>query len=254
MDRYQELAQLRRDWKPPVELTVSTPREVKLRGGGIAIAILAALLFAGAIASAVLLSKVASRQADGTRTLRESGTVVQGTVTRHWRTGDKDDERRVAYEFEYEGRTYRASSKAPKAIWERLDVGSPIDIRVVPGRPELNHPAEWQRDDMPVWVPPGIAALLVAVGMLVISLLRRQINLLSEGRPAPAVVVGHRRVQHGQQVIKYEFALLEGGMGKGSGHPSRKPLAVGSVITVVYDRDNPKRNSPYPMEMVRVVR
>jgi hypothetical protein len=254
MERYHELAELRRDWKPPVELTVSTPREVKLRGGGIAVAILAAGLFAGAIASAALLSRVASRQADESRALRETGIVIPATVTRHWRSGDKEAQRRIAYLFEYQGRMHEGSSKTPKAIWARLEVGSPIDIRIVPGRPEVNHPAEWQRDDMPAWVPPGIAALLVAVGMFLIWLIRRQIRLLSDGRPAPAVVVGHRRVQHGQQAIKYEFALLEGGMSKGSGHPSRKPLAVGSVITVVYDRDNPKRNSPYPMEMVRVVR
>jgi hypothetical protein len=54
--------------------------------------------------------------------------------------------------------------------------------------------------------------------------------------------------------MKYEFPLVEGGIGKGKGSPSRKPLAVGSTITVIYDRDNPRRNSPYPMEMVRIDR
>lgn len=254
MERYQELEQLRRDWRPPAELTVSTPREVQLTGAGIALAVLAACLFLGAIASAVFLSREATKQAAKTRSLRESGTVVQGSVTRHWRTGGKEAERRIAYEFEYEGRVYRASSRTPKAIWARLAVGSPIDVRFVPGRPELNHPAEWQDGDLPPWLAPAVAAMLVGLGILVIWLIRRQIRLLSDGRPAPAVVVGHRRTQHGQKILKYEFPLVEGGIGKGSGHPSRKPLAVGSILCVLYDRDNPKRNAPYPFEMVRVVR
>lgn len=254
MDRYQELAQLRRDWKAPVELTVSTPREVKLAGGGIALGVLAGALFLGAIATAVFLSRVAARQADEAQELRASGVVVQGTVTRHWRTGGKDSKHRIEYELQYGGTVYRGSSNAPRGIWTRLTVGSPIDVRLVPGKPERSHPAEWDVNVLPAWLPPGLAAFLVALAVFLIWIIRRQIQLLSEGRPAPAVVVGHRRAEHGKKALKYEFALMEGGIGKGSGHPSRKPLAVGSVICVVYDRDNPRRNSPYPMEMVRVVR
>jgi hypothetical protein len=144
--------------------------------------------------------------------------------------------------------------KTPKNIWSKLEVGSPIDIRVTPGRPERNHPEDWGRNDMPAWLPPVLAAFLAGIGLFLIFLIRRQMRLLSEGRPAPGVVVGHRRVQHGQQVIKYEFPLIGGGIGKGSGNRSRRPPEVGSAITVVYDRDNPKRNSPYPMEMVRIDR
>jgi hypothetical protein len=61
-------------------------------------------------------------------------------------------------------------------------------------------------------------------------------------------------MQHGQKILKYEFPLMDGGVGKGRGGPTRKPPAIGSTITVVYDRDNPKRNAPYPFELARVVR
>jgi hypothetical protein len=248
------LEQLRRDWKAPAELTLSTPREVKLTGSGIFLAIMSALMFLGAIAAQVFLSRQAASQAEQTRELRAGGVVVKATVTRHWRTSGKDSERRIAYEFQYEGSIYRSSVKAPKSIWARLDVGSPIDVRFLPGRPERNHPADWEKSDMPFWLPPALAVLLVALGVLFAFVVRRQIRLLSEGRAAPAMVIGYRNSQHGQKALKYEFPLVEGGVGKGSGHPTRKPVAVGSTITVIYDRDNPKRNSPYPMEMVRVVR
>jgi hypothetical protein len=254
MDRYQELAQLRREWKAPAELTTSTPREVKLTGSGIAVSILAVVFFAGAVASALFLSRESARQAAESLALRDSGIVVPGTVTRHFRSGGKDAERRITYEFPYDGRQFRSTVKTPKSVWAKLDVGSPINIRVVPGRPERNHPADWNRSDIPAWVPPLVAALLVGVGMLFIFLVRRQIRLLTEGRATPGVVTGHRRTQHGQQMLKYEFPLVEGGVGKGSGGRSRKPLAVGSTVTVVYDRDNPRRNALYPMDMVRVVR
>ena len=41
---------------------------------------------------------------------------------------------------------------------------------------------------------------------------------------------------------------------KGSGGETSKPPAIGSTICVVYDRDNPGRNSPYPFSLVRVMR
>ena len=31
-------------------------------------------------------------------------------------------------------------------------------------------------------------------------------------------------------------------------------VSVGSVITILYDRDNPKRSFPYPFDMVRIDR
>src|SRR6476646_2140206 len=142
MDRYQELAQLQRGWKPPVELSTSTPREVKLSGSGIALAVLAVALFAGAIASVVFLSRIGARQAEDSRELRASGIVVKGTVTRHYRTSGKDSEHRIAYEFQYQGGIYRSTVRTPRNIWSKLDVGSPIDIRVTPGRPERNHPED----------------------------------------------------------------------------------------------------------------
>jgi hypothetical protein len=253
MERSEDLSRLQRDWKPPVELERAGPREVKLAGAGIAIACLACLLFAGAIAAAVGLTGVSRRSAREVAALDESATEIQAVVTRHWKTSGESSERRITYQFEYAGRTYHGTSRAPRDIWARIDVGSPIRVRFVAGNPELSHPAGWKKDVLPSWLPPVVALGLILPGMLMLYAIRRQVQLLSDGRPAPAIVTGHRRVKGGR-ILRYEFPLLNGRVGKGSGGHSRRPAPVGSTITVVYDRDNPKRNAPYPFEMVRIVR
>jgi hypothetical protein len=60
-------------------------------------------------------------------------------------------------------------------------------------------------------------------------------------------------MNHGK-FLKYEFSLAGGGVEKGSGGSTRKPPAIGSTICILYDRDNPRRNAPYPFDMTRVVR
>lgn len=251
-EKSRQFDEMLRHWKPPAELERGS-REVELCGGGIAVTIVAYLLVAGAVAAAYGLTRLSTRQAADSRELRAAGIEGQAVVTRHFRSGDKNEQRRINYEFQYEGHTYRNTANTPAKIWSTLIVGSIIPVRFVPGRPELNHPADWQRDDLPAWVAGLVALGLTIPGLLLLYMIRRQRELLAEGRPAPAVVTGHRSVKGGKRV-KYEFALLGGGIGKGGGGNSRKPPAVGSTITVIYDRDNPKRNAPYPFEMVRVVR
>jgi hypothetical protein len=253
MERHRELQELQRDWKPPVELLGSSSREVELSGGGKALACLAVLLMLGAIASIVFLSREASRQAAETRQMLTSGLVVEGSITRHWRTGGEESKHRIAYEFEHHGRTYGGSAKTPKRVWAKLAVGSPLPVRFLPDRPERNHPADWRTGDMPLWVPPLAAGSLVAVAVLLVWLIRRQTQLLSEGRPAPARIVKHNSGQHGKSYT-YEFPLLGGGTEKGNSGEISKPPAVGSTICVIYDRDNPGRNAPYPFALVRVMR
>jgi hypothetical protein len=254
MERHRELAELQRDWKPPVELSGSSSREVELSGGGKAVASLAIVLMLGAIASIVFLTREASRQAADTRELLTSGVVVDGVVTRKTRTGGEDSKHRIAYEFRHDGSLYGGSATTSKRLWAKLEVGSTVPVRFLPSRPERNHLDGSRARGIPVWLAPALSALLVATALFLVWLIRRQMQLLAEGRPAPARVVKHKSGQHGKSYT-YEFPVLGGGTKKGnSGGEMSKPPAVGSTICVIYDRDNPGRNCPYPLSLVRVMR
>jgi len=252
MSPNEDLTALQRNWTPPAELSGSATREIRLSAGGKVLSVLAALFFAGAIAAGAGLSHVIARQEKERQTLREGSAEVEAMVTRHWRTGGKSDTPKVSYEFEYAGHTYHGSANAPGRIWRTLSVGSPIAVRFVPSNPELNHPAEWDVEVLPKIMPGVIAALLILMAVLLVFAIRREMALLSDGRPAPARVTKVRRVKNGH-VVRYEFATLNGSVVKGRGE-ARKAPPVGSTISVIYDRDNPKRNAPYPLKLVRVDR
>jgi hypothetical protein len=57
---------------------------------------------------------------------------------------------------------------------------------------------------------------------------------------------------HGQKNIHYEFPLLSGGIAKGKSGPTRRLPAIGATLCVIYDRENPSRNAPYPLEMAKL--
>jgi hypothetical protein len=99
-------------------------------------------------------------------------------------------------------------------------------------------------------VPYLIFGELVVVALVLAMLLRKQMRLLTEGRPAPGVVTGCRRTKDGI-VLRYEFQLPDGATAKGRGH-SRRPPAIGSQICVLYDPENPRRNAPYPLGLVKL--
>jgi hypothetical protein len=252
MSANEGLAALARNWKPPVELSGAGPREVRLSAGGKAVTCLAVLIFGGAVAAGVGLSRVAARQQTERATLRAAGAEIEGMVTRRWRDGDKSETPRVAYEFQYGGHTYHGSSGAPRRTWDSLAVGSPLTVRFVPANPKLNHPAEWETDVLPKFLPGVISAILVLLGGLIVFAIRRESRLLSEGRPAPARVTKVTRVKNGH-MLRYEFRTLNGEVVKGRGH-SRRAQPVGVTLCVVYDRDNARRNEPYPFNLVRVDR
>jgi hypothetical protein len=254
MEQHRELAELQRAWKPPVELSGASSREVELSVGGKALACLAIALMLGAIASIVFLTREASRQAEAVEHMMTDGLVVDAVVTRHWQSGGEESRHRIGYEFQHDGRTYAGAGKLPKRTWARLSVGSPVSVRYLPEQPQRNQLADARNSGMPLWFPPGLSVLLVAGALLLVWLIRRQMRLLSEGRPAVARVVKHTSGQHGKS-FTYEFPVLGGGTRKGSsGAEVRKPPAVGATLCVIYDRDNPGHNSPYPLSLVRVMR
>jgi hypothetical protein len=242
-----------RSWKAPSEVAGSGPREVRLNGTGKFLVGLMLFLLAGGIGLNVFLSRQLTKQTAQRSALDGSHSETQATVTRHWRTGDKEDTPMVAYRFEYDGRIYHGSTSAPGKEWKDLEVGSPIAVRFVPANPLVNHPSAWDMQVMPKWAPWSVSAVLVAIAFLPISLVQRDKRLLRDGRASPARVTGHRRGK-GDVTLLYDFPLPNGEVAKGRGGQTRTPLGVGSIITVLYDSENPKRNAPYPLKTTRVER
>jgi hypothetical protein len=240
------------NWTPPDGLGYSRLRPVSLTGGGIALLVVAVLMILGAVPAGIGLGTTAKRQAKDHRLLQEQGVNTEARITRLWRSGDKNQQHLVSYRFTVQERAYEARNKVPTRIWQTLTVGSSLPVRFLPSDPKVNHPTEWDDTPMPNWLPYLLSGALVVIAFGVTIPLRIQMRLLTEGRPAPGTVTGHRRTKDGT-ILRYEFVLLNGATAKGRGQ-SRRPPAIGAPICVLYDPENPRRNAPYPLTLVKLTR
>lgn len=250
MDNRIRLLELQRSWTPPDGLDRSRPRPVRLNGAGKALLSVAVALLVGSPVAGVALQLTVSREAQTQRLLQEQGANTEGRITRLWRSRDEDKQPWVAYGFTVQGRVYERRAKVPLRIWRNLQVGSDLPIRYLPSDPALSHPRDWQEKPMPVWIPGLVAAGQALAGGLIMRRILSQRRLLAEGRPAPALVTRHTHTQHGK-IIHYEFPLLSGAIAQGRSGPAKKPPMPGSIICVLYDPENPRRNAPYPLPLVK---
>ena len=239
-------------WTPPDGLGYSSLRPVGLTGGGVALLVVAGMMLLGAVAAAIGLGTTARRQAKDHRLLQEQGVNTDAQITRLWRSGDKNQQHLVSYRFTVQEREYVARKGVPSRIWQTLRAGSSLPVRYLPSDPKVNHPTEWDDTPMPNWLPYLLSGALVAIAFGVTIPLRIQMRLLTEGRPAPGTVTGHRRTKDGT-ILRYEFQLLNGATAKGRGQ-SRRPPAIGAPICVLYDPENPRRNAPYPLTLVKLTK
>lgn len=255
MESYPRLAELQQTFVAPSGLRESRPRDVQLSAAGRALAAVGGLLLAAAIGVFIVLSGMVRRQADDRRALIERGEIVSGQVTRLWTSGD--DRRRVNYRFTVDGRAYDDHMKVSSERRRSLQVGSEISVRYVPGNPTMNTLDGTMPGSMPPALPAVLSAGMATFGLLCVLAIRRQHQLLAEGRIAPGVVTGHRKHHTGHggthRSMTYDFPLLSGAVASGKSATSSKPPAIGSVICVVYDPEFPKRNSVYPLSLVTPV-
>jgi hypothetical protein len=241
------------NWQPPDGLGYSSLRPVCLTRQGYALAAVGVILGVGALTLSVFLINKSKAQAAARDQLRSQGTETVATVTRLWRTGDKEETRMVAYRFTAGGREIDGKSSAPSAIWRGLTTDAPLAVRFVPGRPEINHPAGWESSVLPIWLPFFAGGCLLFAPVTFAVMIRKQTRLLSEGRPAPGVVTGIKRSDKAVFVL-YEFKLLSGAVMKGRSNGGRRSPGVGSPVCVLYDPDNPRRNAIYPLGLVKLMR
>jgi hypothetical protein len=240
----------------PPELLGSVPREVRLTASGIAAAGVAVGLFVFAVIAALVMI-VANARGEDERALRArdavaaNAEVVQVSVRR-----GEHPRRSVTYSYEAGGRSYSGRSELGER--ERpIEKGAHIRIAFLSSRPDTSWRIGHEPGGFPLWPIPLIAMVPIGAALGVAWGLRRQWVLLSEGRVAQALVTGQKKVgghKHTAYRITYEFESLSGARHTGRHDAGKSPASVGASVPLIYHRDNPRWNAPYPLSLVRPAR
>jgi hypothetical protein len=189
-------------------------------------------------------------------TLFEFERVVTGAVVTDAEERGRGENRRSRLTYRYAVKGQEYSGSGVRADRERYAEGSPIAVWYLPSEPAES----WIDGDTPraesSWPALAVFGTCGAVALCLIMLVKRQSSLLTYGRPALAVIrkVEKKRSDTGTRWrVHYEWTLLSGATRMGKYTDSRKQQqVVGSVIPIVYDRDQPQRNSRYPLSFVTV--
>ena len=238
----------------PDELQGSIPRQVRLTRGGAALAVTAVVMAVGALVSAILMS-IAYQRDQRERQVRSRDTVIVPAEVAAVRVTRGDHPKRViTYRYEAGGRLHTGTTSVGEKTHREVKAGSTIDVGYIPADPAASWMAGHEPGGMPlvavVLVPIGLALGGVAMAMG----LRRQWILMMEGRPALARITEYKKVhrdEHHAYSVRYQFKTLSGGTGTGSFEVGKNPPPVGTVVPIVYHRDNPRRTARYPLHLVR---
>ena len=235
----------------------SVPRDVKTNASGGMMLIVAAALVGAGMWGGIELTRSAERSQRQVSQFASERVVTAGDVIQLRKRGGGNDHRIVAhYRYAVQGRELNGTTTLRRDEREKYLVGSPIAVWYLPAEPEASWldgyapraEASWPATVIPLVCGVSAMALIVAV--------RRQLNLLTNGRAAPATVtkVEKKKGDHGTYwVVYYEWTIMSGATRTGKYHHSRKDVpAVGGTLPIVYDRDNTFRHRRYPMSLVRV--
>jgi len=237
-------------WNPPPELNRAKPRPVTLTGGGVALTVFSIVMALGGIGVGIGLRIDGQHREAELRLMDEQGRDAQAVVTRLWQTGGKSSQNMAAYRFTADGREFRNEASLALSHWESLRVDSPVAIRYLPSDPARNFPVSDPPMPAPLWAAILIVAEFVSLAALFQYLTRRERRLLEEGLPAPAVVTRNRKAPRRGNSISYEF--LVPGVGRCKGRCNRQHVSEGTVICILYNAENPRRNVPYPLRLVKL--
>lgn len=243
----------------PPELLRSAPRDCRLTRRGMLTLGVAVVLFLGAIAFTVGASLSNMRTKALKREMADSGMLATGTVVKTYRTGDDDKRDVFLYEFRAMDRTYSGRTDISVKHSPHYEVGSSISVRYLPSRPEKSWIAGYAPGEVPLFVIPLVAGACLFGGYSVYAKLRRQQELVSEGRAVLARVLKVKRVRYGgvhgahsTHRAEVEFPLLNGSVQKARVDLGRRAPSADSTLVIVYDRENPKKVLRYPACFVRL--
>jgi hypothetical protein len=255
-------------WRPPAELTHSTPRSVCLSVQGIVVSCVAVLLIAGGVGLAIWLYLHASREHAFAQRMAAEGQVTSGEVTDVGPATGKDRRHKVTYRYEVDGKTYHAATVVGSDGAKGLKPGSGVHVSYIRSDPAQSwlvgesggglrlDGAGHQPKPTPYGIAPLVGVTMLLGPALIFLQIKRQRALLAEGR----VALGHTAGGHwvssghgGHYSISYQFPAQDGKTYTGSFSGSKKKYgAVGIPVTILYDPDNPRRSTRHPATFVRI--
>jgi hypothetical protein len=239
-------------------LNHSTPRQVRATALGRMVVVAAlAVLAAGLWGETEILRRVTASERRASLFATER-IVTGGAVVRAEPRRDGNDRRsRVHYEYAVAGQNYTGTTTMATADRDKYPTGAPVAVWYLPSEPSESWLDGFSPSLGPTW--PAIVVPLASglAALWLILLVRRQLNLLTHGRAAIAVVtrVDKKRGEHGTSWrVHYEWTLLSGATRRGAYKVGKKqPPDVGAEIPILYERDNPSRNSKYPLSLVTLI-
>ncbi len=239
----------------PPELRRSIPREVRLTLAGKLAAATVAALLAGALVGGILLYWAAARDAARRQSLQSQGVLTQGSVIRVGRTPGDQPKRVVFFRYSIGGQNYEGRSVLERLDHRSFPAGSPLPVRYLPSDPHMSWMPGYEPQGTPMWLVAVLAAGLAFPAGLISWRLRRESALLAEGRPAVARVTHSKRIRQDKRRtyrIFYTFTILSGAERAGHCDVNKNPPVDGSLLTILYDREEPRRSALYPLPLVRV--
>jgi len=241
------------DLRLPQELLGSLPRDVRLTGGGIAVASLAVAAAVGALMAGIVMSAIYVR-ASAERQLRERDAVTAEARVVQIQERRSDGPRRVVtYRYDVNGRGYTGRTALRNSDRRPMTQGAAVHIAFVPSEPERSWMIGYARTGFPLWLIPLTVFSLATTALALFWSLRRQ-WMLSEGRVARAQVTALKRVSghEGKRYrVTYEFQTISGARQHSRSDVGKAPPAIGATIPVLYHRDQPEWSATYPMQLVR---
>ena len=242
------------------ELSGSVPRDVRLTGGGVALAVLALVLAVLSVAAAIGMS-IAHVRAEDARQLRAREGAVATAEVVDVRIPRGDHPRHsITYQFEVDGRRYEGTATLGERDGRALAQGAALPIGFVRSRPAISWIPGHEPWGVAVWAIPLVSlGLLMAAGGVTWAL-RREWVLLSDGRLAQGRILSSEKVHRGahgggtKNRIRYEFVTMSGSRQTGIFEATKNPPAVGALMPVVYHRDRPSWNKAYPLQLVTPTR
>ena len=244
------------DRELPKELQRSTPRPVALSSSGKGVAAGAIALLIAAVSSGILLSARATADEERVRRLAAEGISTEARVTRIERKRGENPQVIVTYRYTVDRRDYNGRTKLRKRDRRQVSVGSQVAVRYLPSRPDESWMHGYEPSRLPFWLVPVVPAALLLAAIAIGIVLRRQARFLADGRAALALVTATKKVSRGDHKVwrvDYEWILLSGARRTGQRDKGKNPPAPGTVIPMVYDRDNPDAHALYPLSLVRVI-